>query len=181
MIFNKLFMQYQKGKRATFGSKWMDWHGRFFLGTPADNGLGDTREDLQHTYYFIAPDRIPPTNDKVAMKQWSTESILYAQFRDTNAREVSRGTAYVGLSLVLVLVFLGATVRLIGDGKNKLKEAWQTRNTSGQVEDNSEANVQGMSADQAQCLALLKKVELNQVVVMESEKPIIERCKQLTQ
>lgn len=181
MIFNKLFMQYQEGKRATFGSKWMDWHGRFFLGTPADIGLGETREDLQHTYYYIAPDRIPPTNDKVAMKQWSTESILYAQFRDANAREVSRGSAYVGLALVLILVFVGASIRITGTGMNKMKEAWETRSTSDQQVGSSDTPDKGFNPDREKCFALLKKVELNQVVVLETEKPIIARCKQLTQ
>lgn len=174
MFLDKLFLQYQKGKKTTFGSRWMDWHGRFFLGSPADNGLGNTRDDLQHSAYFIAPDRIPPTNDPVAMKGWKKEGILYAQYRCTTEKGVSRGAFYVGLPIVLALVFLGGSLRAGIGGVNKAKEWWQTKDPIAQSSSGASE-----SKEVAQCRALMDQVNKNQIPLTPSVDNEIDRCTQI--
>ena len=174
MFLDKLFLQYQDGKKTTFGSWWMNLHGRFLLGSPEENGLGDTRKDLQHSAYFIAPDRIPPTNDSEAMKDWKKESILYAQYRCTSEKGISRGTFYVGLPIVLALVLIGASLRAGVDTKNKVKEWWQTKDPIAQSSSGASE-----SKEFARCRALMDQVNKSQIVITPSVEVEFDRCTQI--
>ena len=43
-MFGWLFTQYRKPGRLHFGSKWLNLHGRFFIGNPESFGLSDCRK-----------------------------------------------------------------------------------------------------------------------------------------
>lgn len=185
MILDKLFLQYADGKKLTFGSKFMSWCGRFFIGTLDENGIDQVRDDLKRSYFYIQSDRIPPTNDKEAMEQWKLESKLLAQYREITRPAIAKGSFYFALALVGILIAVGGSIRLGSDGIKKIEEWWQTKTTADAT---SSAGPRGSvstpaasaaSEDERVCLDYIAKVDGGQILAVGNSDATYTRCKQL--
>lgn len=177
MILDKIFLQYADGKRLTFGSKFMSWCGRFFIGSLDDNGIEQVRDDLKRSYYYIQSDRIPPTHDKVAMEQWKLESKLLTQYREITRPAIAKGSFFFALALVSILVAVGGSIRLGSDGVKKIQEWWETKPTA--EAPTRAAGTASASEDERLCLSYIAKVDGGQIVSMGNSDQTYTRCKQL--
>ncbi len=177
MILDKIFLQYADGKKLTFGSKFMSWCGRFFIGSLDDNGIEQVRDDLKRSYYYIQSDRIPPTNDKVGMEQWKLESKLLTQYREITRPAIAKGSFFFALVLVSILVAIGGSIRLGSDGIKKIQEWWETKPTA--VETTQTAGASTGSEDERLCQSYIAKVDGGQIVSVGSSDQTYTRCKQL--
>lgn len=105
-LLGLLFLQYKDGRSLAFASKWMNWHGRVFLGRPEEKGLDWVREDLRSSYYWCQADRVLPTEHK-ALREWQEQSMFVAQFRNFEAKSLARIVSLLSLVLVLGIVGVG--------------------------------------------------------------------------
>lgn len=108
-LLGLLFLQYKDGKGLSFASKWMDKHGRMFLGKPQDKGMDWVREDLQRSYYWITADRVLPTEAK-ALREWEEQSMFVAWFRNFEAAAAAKTVSLASMVLVLALVAMGGAI-----------------------------------------------------------------------
>lgn len=106
-LFGLLFIQYRDGDKITFASRWMDWHGRLFMGRPEDKGLDWVRDDLRKNFYWDKVDRILPTDGK-ELREWQEHSMFLAQYRNFEAPVAAKIVSVTSLIVVFALVGFGA-------------------------------------------------------------------------
>lgn len=101
-MLEKLYNQYRKGNKPRFASRFYNWIGRTFIGTPAELGLENLRPDHEAQFYMVKTDRLPP-EDKTQAEAWSKAAIQPNIKRVSMLSEVGRGAFYVAVVLVIAL------------------------------------------------------------------------------
>lgn len=99
-----LFLRYRPTDKPYFGSRFMHFLGTTFMGTPKSKGLGDLRQDLQDTYYYLKVDRLIP-NDEADQKEWRIHSIKAQIYRELEHMELAKAIWMTLSVAALVLVF----------------------------------------------------------------------------
>lgn len=105
MILDKLFRQYKKGRKPSFGSRFGSFWAKLLIGTPKDKNLGSVFLPLQISFYNRPADRWPP-RDEEGLRQWETDSKLVTDTR-TIEEPIAAKAASLG-ALVIILVLVGA-------------------------------------------------------------------------
>ncbi len=100
MIFDRLFLQYRKDDKPWFGSRWMNLHGRLFIGDPKELGLEDVDKNLLRTYYYDKVDRYTHPKDTIEFRR--NNNKLTAT-REAERPRVAFGASMGALMMVLAL------------------------------------------------------------------------------
>ena len=70
-----------KAGKLHFGSKWLNLHGRFFIGNPERFGLSDCRENVLTSYYYLRADRKMPVANDEDFDAWRMDALRASQVR----------------------------------------------------------------------------------------------------
>lgn len=99
-LFGWLFVQYRDSRKLLFGSRWMNLHGRLFLGPPETLGLVEDLigENVRRTYFYLPTDRHPPTDEK-AFKKWQKDQLYATQTREASQPHIAMGASFIGIAL----------------------------------------------------------------------------------
>jgi len=98
-----LFTQYRKPGQLRFGSKWLNLHGRLFLGSPESYGMGHLSEGVRRAHYYLRADRVPPVEDADAYTNWTKDRLYASQVQQVSERWISKASFLVGAILCLAL------------------------------------------------------------------------------
>ncbi len=108
-MFGWLFTQYRKPGKLHFGSKWLNLHGRFFIGNPERFGLSDCRENVLTSYYYLRADRKMPVANDEDFDAWRMDGLRASQVRHASEKHVSKAGFLVTSAACVALCF-GALV-----------------------------------------------------------------------
>lgn len=108
-LFGWLFVQYRDSRRLLFGSRWMNLHGRLFLGPPETLGLAEDLigENVRRTYFYLPTDRHPPTDEK-AFKKWQKDQLYATQTREASQSHIAMGASLIGVALCTCMTLAAA-------------------------------------------------------------------------
>ncbi|MBL8264185.1 MAG: hypothetical protein KF800_00240 [Lysobacter sp.] len=108
-LFGWLFAQYRDSRRLLFGSRWMNLHGRLFLGPPETLGLAEDLigENVRRTYFYLPTDRHPPTDER-AFKKWQKDQLYATQTREASQPHVALGASLIGVALCTCMTLAAA-------------------------------------------------------------------------
>jgi len=108
-LFGWLFVQYRDSRRLLFGSRWMNLHGRLFLGPPETLGLAEDLigENVRRTYFYLPTDRHPPTDEK-AFKKWQKDQLYATQTREASQPHIAMGASFIGIALCMGMTLAAA-------------------------------------------------------------------------
>lgn len=122
-MWSSLFTQYEKrGRSLLFASKWMNWHGRTFIGNPADMDMGEVSPELLKSYYYVTADRWAPTTkdmdkegeDQARMK-YRQDNLRLSMLRNNERRTIAKA-ASLGVLVCVVALFSANAVLIKGTG-----------------------------------------------------------------
>lgn len=122
-----LFTQYRTPGQLHFGSKWLNLHGRLFLGSPESYGMGHLSELVRRTYYYLRADRVPPVEDGDAYTAWTKDRLYASQVQQVSERWVAKASFVVG-SVLCVALCIGGWIGRQGDATSSTPQttnAWE--------------------------------------------------------
>lgn len=102
-MFAWLFTQYRKPGKLHFGSKWLNLHGRLFIGSPERFGLQDCRDNVLTSYYYLRADRKIPVTDDGEFDAWKLDALRASQVRHASEKHVSKAGFIVTSTACLML------------------------------------------------------------------------------
>ncbi|WP_175402459.1 hypothetical protein [Xanthomonas graminis] len=108
-MFGWLFTQYRTPGKLHFGSKWLNLHGRMFIGNPENFGLQDCRNNVLTSYYYLRADRKMPVSDDGEFDAWRMDALRASQVRHASEKHVSKAGFLVTSAACVALCF-GAMV-----------------------------------------------------------------------
>lgn len=110
-MFKWLFTQYREPGKLHFGSKWLNLHGRLFLGSPESLGMGHLSEGVRRTFYYLRADRRPPVRDDAAYEAWTKDRLYASKVEQVAERWVAKAGFLACAPLCLVLAVLAHWLR----------------------------------------------------------------------
>ena len=108
-MFAWLFTQYRKPGKLHFGSKWLNLHGRVFIGSPESFGLSDCRENVLKSFYYLRADRKPPVGDTGEYDAWKMDALRASQVRHASEKHISKA-GFIATSAACLVLCFGAMV-----------------------------------------------------------------------
>ncbi|WP_363730715.1 hypothetical protein [Stenotrophomonas indicatrix] len=108
-MFAWLFTQYRKPGKLHFGSKWMNLHGRVFIGNPESFGLQDCRENVLKSFYYLRADRKMPVGDDGEYDAWKLDALRASQVRHASEKHISKA-GFLAVSATCLVLCFGAMV-----------------------------------------------------------------------
>lgn len=105
MILDKLFKQYKKGTKPSFGSRFATRMGNRLIGTPQQLGLDAVMPELQDTFYNRVADRWIPRDKK---GQWIEGQKFVAEVRPAMEPVVAKAAAIGAITASLLFVSIGS-------------------------------------------------------------------------
>ena len=110
-MFKWLFTQYREPGKLHFGSKWLNLHGRLFLGSPESFGMGHLSEGVRRTFYYLRADRRPPVRDDAAYDAWTKDRLYASKVEQVAERWGAKAGFLACAPLCLVLAVLAHWLR----------------------------------------------------------------------
>lgn len=111
MILDQLFKQYRK-RKLSFASRWLNLHGKLFLGEPSKLGL--EREvvgpGVYDSYYYIPSDRVPVCPTPESRNQWQLGQLNATQVRESSQPHISKGVSIALFAFTLGCVALASAI-----------------------------------------------------------------------
>ena len=104
-MFGWLFTQYRTPGKLHFGSKWLNLHGRLFIGAPENFGLQDCRQNVLASYYYLRADRKMPVADDADFDAWRMDALRASQVRHASEKHVSKAGFLVTSAACVALCF----------------------------------------------------------------------------
>lgn len=123
-LIRLLFPLLSREVRLSFGSKWMNWHGRLLIGSPEKLGLliHDLKSEVSRTFYFLRIDRNMPTGS-TELNHWRNSQLLATQIREMGKPYVARNTVVITMLFCLVMLALTAPKPIYQEIKSDIS-AW---------------------------------------------------------